>query len=63
MTRPARCRARSIPIPRILALEREQLFMREWICVGRREEVAAPGDFMAVRICDEPVVVVHGGMA
>ena len=57
--------ARSMPgtfytDPSILALEREQLFMREWICVGRQEEVAAPGDFMAVRICDEPVVVVHG---
>ena len=46
--------------PRFLALEREQLFMREWICVGRREEVAKPGDFMAVQICDEPVIVVHG---
>jgi phenylpropionate dioxygenase-like ring-hydroxylating dioxygenase large terminal subunit len=57
--------ARSMPgafytDPRLLALEREQLFMREWICVGRREEVAAPGDYMAVRICDEPVIVVHG---
>ena len=33
--------ARSMPDmfytdPRVLALEREQLFMREWICVGRR---------------------------
>jgi Phenylpropionate dioxygenase and related ring-hydroxylating dioxygenases, large terminal subunit len=27
---------------------------------GRREEVAAPGDYMAVRICDEPVIVIHG---
>jgi phenylpropionate dioxygenase-like ring-hydroxylating dioxygenase large terminal subunit len=46
--------------PRILALEREQLFGREWICVGRREEVAAQGDFVAVRILDEPIVIVHG---
>jgi phenylpropionate dioxygenase-like ring-hydroxylating dioxygenase large terminal subunit len=57
--------ARSMPgafytDPRVLALEREQLFMREWICVGRREEVAEPGDYMAVRICDEPVIVFHG---
>ena len=42
--------------PGVLALERERLFMREWICVGRQEEVAAPGDYMAVRICDEPMV-------
>jgi phenylpropionate dioxygenase-like ring-hydroxylating dioxygenase large terminal subunit len=46
--------------PRILALEREQLFMREWICLGRQEEVARPGDFLTAQICDEPVVVVHG---
>jgi phenylpropionate dioxygenase-like ring-hydroxylating dioxygenase large terminal subunit len=57
--------ARSMPgafytDPRFLALEREHLFMREWICVGRREEVAEPGDFMAIQICDEPVIVIHG---
>src|SRR5882724_7499213 len=46
--------------PRILALERERLFMREWICLGRQEEVARPGDFLNAQICDEPVVVVHG---
>jgi phenylpropionate dioxygenase-like ring-hydroxylating dioxygenase large terminal subunit len=58
-------RARAMPggfytDPRVLALEREQLFMREWICVGRREEVAEPGDFMAIQICDEPVIVIRG---
>jgi phenylpropionate dioxygenase-like ring-hydroxylating dioxygenase large terminal subunit len=45
---------------RMLALEREKLFMREWICVGRAEEVARPGDFMALELCGEPVVVIHG---
>jgi choline monooxygenase len=44
----------------LLALEREQLFGREWICVGRREELAERGDFMALDIGTEPVVVVHG---
>jgi phenylpropionate dioxygenase-like ring-hydroxylating dioxygenase large terminal subunit len=46
--------------PAILAAERERLFMREWICVGREEEVARPGDFMAMRICDEPIVITRG---
>jgi len=46
--------------PGVLALERDRLFMREWICIGRREELAQPGDFMALEICDEPVVAVHG---
>ncbi|MBS0577747.1 MAG: aromatic ring-hydroxylating dioxygenase subunit alpha [Proteobacteria bacterium] len=46
--------------PAILALERERLFGQEWLCVGRREEVARPGDYMALELCDEPVVVIHG---
>src|SRR5215467_13284710 len=46
--------------PEFLALEREQLFMREWICVGRVEEVERPGDYLALEILQEPVVVMHG---
>ena len=46
--------------PDILALERERIFLQEWICIGRVEEVARPGDFLALEICEEPVVVVHG---
>jgi phenylpropionate dioxygenase-like ring-hydroxylating dioxygenase large terminal subunit len=46
--------------PDVLALERERLFLREWICVGRREELAEPGDFMTFDLCGEPLVVVHG---
>ncbi|XDA97419.1 aromatic ring-hydroxylating dioxygenase subunit alpha [Sulfitobacter sp. LCG007] len=46
--------------PDVAALERETLFGREWICVGRSEEVAAAGDFMAFTLCDEPLVAVRG---
>ncbi len=46
--------------PEMLALERERLFMREWICVGRVEEVDRPGDYLALEILEEPVVVMHG---
>ena len=46
--------------PEVLALERERLFQSQWIGIGRREEVAHPGDYMALSILDEPVVVVHG---
>jgi phenylpropionate dioxygenase-like ring-hydroxylating dioxygenase large terminal subunit len=58
-------RARSMPRafyvdPHVLALEKEHLFLREWVCVGRAEEVAQPGDFMAFDLCNEPIVVVHG---
>ncbi len=46
--------------PQVLAVERERLFRREWLCVGRVEEVRRPGDYMALELCDEPVVVIHG---
>jgi phenylpropionate dioxygenase-like ring-hydroxylating dioxygenase large terminal subunit len=45
--------------PEVLALEIEKLFLREWICVGRADEVAQPGDFFAFKICDEPIVVMR----
>src|SRR5262249_26264866 len=45
---------------RVLALEIDNLFLREWICVGRAEEVAAPGDYFVFRLCDESVVVICG---
>ena len=43
-----------------LELEREQLFRREWICVGRVDEIARPGAYMAFDILDEPILVVRG---
>ncbi len=58
-------RARSLPggfyhDPDFLALERERLFRGGWNCVGRKEEVAKPGDYMAIRLFDEPLVIMHG---
>ena len=32
-------------------------FMKDWLCVGRVEEVAKPGDYMTMRIAGEPVVI------
>ena len=46
--------------PHMFDAEKQQLFLKEWVCVGRVEEVSKPGDFMAFQICDEPVVIVHG---
>ncbi len=46
--------------PDLLELERERLFKREWICVGRQEELAAPGDFMTATILEEPLVLMRG---
>ncbi len=46
--------------PDWLRSECEQLFARDWFCVGRVEEVAAPGDYFAFDFIGEPVLIVHG---
>ncbi len=44
---------------RVLALERRSVF-RGWQCVGRADQVAAPGQFFTADVAGEPLVVVHG---
>lgn len=46
--------------PEFLALEEEEIFRKEWMCVGRAESMPEPGDYIACDILDEPVVVVRG---
>src|SRR5260221_9123574 len=41
-------------------LELERIFRREWLCVGREEQVPKPGDYYTVDLIGEPVVVVRG---
>lgn len=43
--------------PEVFRLEQERLFLKDWLCVGRVEEIAAPGDYFTIKIIDEPVVV------
>ena len=40
-------------------LERERIFRREWLCVGRVEQVPEPGDYVALDLDAEPVVLVR----
>jgi choline monooxygenase len=42
----------------ILTLERERIFARTWLPVGRREQLRRPGDFVAADAAGEPIVVV-----
>ena len=37
--------------------EKQALFDREWLCVGRADWVKAPGDYFTTRIVGEPIVV------
>ena len=43
--------------PALFQIEKEEIFMRDWLCVGRVEEVENPGDYMTLRVIDEPIVV------
>ena len=57
--------AYTIPAPwyldaRIEMAEREEVFGRNWIAVGRLDQVAVAGQFFTVEIAGEPLVVVRG---
>ena len=41
-------------------LERERIFEREWLCIGREEQIASPGDYFTLEVLDEPMVIVRG---
>jgi glycine betaine catabolism A len=43
----------------IYRLERERIFAREWFCVGREEELAAPGDWITRDVAGESVLLVR----
>ena len=45
----------------IFQREKEDIFLKEWLCVGRVEEVENPGDYLTLRIMDEPIVVACSG--
>jgi phenylpropionate dioxygenase-like ring-hydroxylating dioxygenase large terminal subunit len=46
--------------PDVYAMEVERLFKRDWLLVGRVEELSNPGDYMALRIAGEPIIVARG---
>ena len=57
--------AYTIPAPwyvdtRMAELERQTVFSRNWLVVGRTEEVRAPGSYFTTEVAGEPVVVVRG---
>jgi Rieske 2Fe-2S family protein len=43
--------------PEFYRLDVDKLFMRDWLYVGRVEELEKPGDYMTLRIAGEPIVV------
>src|SRR5260370_76015 len=43
--------------PEFYRLDVEKLFMRDWLFVGRVEELPDPGDYLTMRIAGEPIIV------
>jgi len=43
--------------PEVYQFEKERIFFKDWLPVGRVEEVEKPGDYMTLRLADEPIIV------
>jgi choline monooxygenase len=43
--------------PAVAALEQQVIFRRTWQIVGRRAQVAQPGDYFTTELCGEPLLV------
>ncbi len=41
----------------IFAAEKEQIFMKTWLCVAREEQIANPGDYLTGEVMAEPYVI------
>ena len=57
--------ARSLPAAfyaseAFLELEKEEIFRKEWVCLGRVAEIPKRGDYFATQLLDEPLVIVRG---
>lgn len=46
--------------PEVYAREKERIFPRTWQIVGRRDQVAKPGDYFTVDLFDNPLLFVRG---
>lgn len=45
--------------PEIWRLEKQKIFMKEWLLVAREEEIKNAGDYLALRWLDEPFLLVR----
>jgi len=43
-----------------LQQELEQIFAKDWFCVGRADALAKPGDYLTVELAGQPVIVLRG---
>ena len=48
--------------PAFFEFEMEAVFAHEWLCVGRADQVANPGDYFTTTVLGEPLIVVRTGL-
>ena len=53
---PAKC----YTSPEFFEFEKRALFKKEWVCLGRADEIPNAGDYLTATIADEPLVAVRG---
>ena len=46
--------------PAFFEFEREAVFARNWVCVGRTDQLAEPGDAFSFSVAGEPLLIVRG---
>ena len=56
--------ARTLPrkyyvAPEIFAEEGEKIFTRRWLCIGREDRIAAPGDYVLQQVGSESIIVLR----
>lgn len=44
----------------LFALEKERIFTREWLLIGRALDIPNPGDWFTFQVLDEPMLIVRG---
>ena len=44
----------------VFDLERERVFARSWVCVGRAEQLPEAGDYLVAEVADESPIVLRG---
>ena len=64
-TRRALNEARHLPgyiysSPEIFAAEKERIFMVDWLCMGRVEELPNPGDYKTFDVMGDPIAIARG---
>lgn len=42
---------------KVLAFEKDKIFLQDWLCLARDEEFLVPGDYKTYRILGEPVLI------